>query len=173
MKKIIFPVEDEKLENLKVGDCVKINGIIYTGRDAAHKKIFELIKKNKKLPFELSGNLIYYVGPSPAPPGKIIGSAGPTTSSRMDIFTPLLYKMGLKGTMGKGERSKEVIDACKKYKSIYLITFGGCGAYLSQFIKKIELIAFEELETEAIYKMEVEDFPAIVGIDIYGNYIYK
>jgi len=158
---------------LKVGDFIKIDGIIYTARDAAHKKIFELIKKNKKLPFDLSGNLIYYIGPSPAPPGKIIGSAGPTTSSRMDIFTPEFYKMGLKATMGKGGRSREIIDTCKKYKSIYLITFGGCGAYLSQFIKKVELIAFEELGAEAIYKMEVKNFPAIVGIDIYGNYIYK
>lgn len=173
MKKINFPINDENLKELKTGTPVKISGVIYTARDAAHRKLFELIKKRKKLPFNLKGNLIYYTGPSPAPPGKIIGSCGPTTSARMDVFTPYLYKMGLKATMGKGGRNKEVINACKKYKSIYLITFGGCGAYLAEFVKKVEVTAFEELGPEAIYRMEVKDFPAIVGIDIYGKYLYK
>ncbi len=173
MKKIFFPVDEKKLANLKIGDFIFLNGTFYTCRDAAHKKIFKLIEENKNLPFTLNHNLIYYVGPTPAPPGKIVGSFGPTTSSRMDTFTPLLYKMGLKGTMGKGGRNKEVINACRKYKAIYLITFGGCGAYLSKFVRKIELIAFEELGAEGIYKVEVENFPAIVGIDIYGNYLYK
>lgn len=170
MKKIYFPVENEKfLEKLKVGSEVFISGKILTARDAAHKKLNEMLKKKEKLPINLKGALIYYAGPSPTPKGKIVGSIGPTTSRRMDKMTIPLLKLGLKGTMGKGERSKEIVNMFKKFKVVYFITFGGCGAYLSQFVKNIKLLYFEELGPEAIYELEVYNFPAIVGIDIYGN----
>ncbi|MCX7917747.1 MAG: FumA C-terminus/TtdB family hydratase beta subunit [bacterium] len=175
MKKIFFPIKDEKdLEKLKIGDEVSIYGKIFTARDAAHKKLIEIIKNKHSLPFEIKNALIYYAGPSPTPIGKVVGSIGPTTSERMDKFTIPLLKIGLKGTMGKGERGIKIIKACKKYKAIYLITFGGCGAYLNQFVKKIKLVCFEELGPEAIYELEVSGFPAIVGIDVNGNnFFYK
>jgi fumarate hydratase subunit beta len=174
MKKIIFPLKNEEdIEKLKTGDEVLINGKILTARDQAHKKLFEIIEKGEKLPVDLKGALIYYTGPSPKPKGKIVGSIGPTTSKRMDKLTIPLLKFGLKATMGKGERSDEIVNLFKKYKVVYFITYGGCGAYLSQFVKEIKVLCFEELGPEAIYELHVKDFPAIVGIDIYGNDFFK
>ena len=167
VKKITTPLEKKEVKKLKAGDKVLLSGIIYTARDAAHKRMV------KRLPFDLKGQIIYYTGPTPAPPGKIIGSCGPTTSYRMDFYTPTLLRLGLKGMIGKGDRSQEVIAAIKKYQAIYFVAFGGCGALYSQFVKKAELIAYPDLGCEAILKLEVEDFPLIVGIDSYGKNIYK
>jgi len=172
-KKVFFPLQNKNLEKLKLGDEVEIYGIIYSARDSAHKKFFEDIRKKRELPFNLNNSLIYYMGPSPAPSGKIIGSCGPTTSSRMDEFTIPLLKLGLKATMGKGERSIEIVNACKQFKAVYFITYGGCGAYLNKFIKEFKLIAYPELGPEAVYMLKVEKFPAIVGIDIWGNDLYQ
>ncbi|MEW6455157.1 MAG: Fe-S-containing hydro-lyase [Acidobacteriota bacterium] len=171
--KISTPLTDETLEKLKAGDKVLISGHIYTGRDAAHKKLFELAKEGKPLPFDIRGQIIYYVGPTPARPGKPIGSAGPTTSYRMDTYTPILLSLGLKGTIGKGSRDKEVIEAMKKYKAIYLAAVGGAGALISKCILKSEIVAYPELGPEAIYRLEVKDFPATVINDIYGNDLYE
>ncbi len=174
MKKIYFPLKKEKeIEKLKVGEEVFISGKILTARDQAHKKLIEIIEKGEKLPIDLKGALIYYTGPSPTPKGKIVGSIGPTSSKRMDKLTIPLLKFGLKATMGKGERSDEIVNLFKKYRVVYFITYGGCGAYLSQFVKEIKILCFEELGPEAIYQLYVEDFPAIVGIDIYGNDFFK
>lgn len=167
--KINLPFEKDILKHLKAGDSLELSGTIYTARDAAHKKIFELIQAKQPLPFDLKNNLIYYTGPTPRPPGKIIGASGPTTSSRMDVYAPTLYQLGLKATMGKGPRSKEVIEACKKFNAVYLITYGGLGAYLAQFIKKAKLVAFPELGPEAVYQLELENFPAIIAIDYRGK----
>jgi len=161
-----------KIQNLKAGDELFYTGIIYTARDQAHKSLTEAIKKGEKLPFDLKDQIIYYCGPTKTPKGKIIGSCGPTTSSRMDEFTPLLLKGGLKGMIGKGNRSQEVINTIKKYKAIYFLTYSGCGALLSKFVEKAELIAFEDLGPEAIYRLEVKDFPLIVGIDSKGRSVY-
>ena len=166
-KKITTPLEKKEIKKLKAGDEILLSGVIYTARDAAHKRMV------KKLPFDLKNQIIYYSGPTPAPPGKIIGSCGPTTSYRMDSYTPTLLRLGLKGMIGKGDRSQEVIAAIKKYRAIYLIAFGGCGALYSQFVKKADLIAYPDLGCEAILKLEVIDFPLIVGIDCYGRNIYK
>jgi fumarate hydratase subunit beta len=174
MKKIIFPLKNEEdIRKLKVGDEVLISGKILTARDQAHKKLVEIIGKEEKLPVDLKGALIYYTGPSPTPEGKIVGSIGPTTSKRMDRLTIPLLKFGLKATMGKGERSDEIVNLFKEYKVVYFITYGGCGAYLSQFVKEIKVLCFEELGPEAIYQLCIKDFPAIVGIDIYGNDFFK
>lgn len=167
------PLTDEAVEGLKAGDKVLINGTIYTGRDAAHKRLIELLNNGKELPFDISGQIIYYVGPTPAKPGKAIGSAGPTTSYRMDPYAPILIAKGLKGMIGKGSRSKEVVDAIQKYKAIYFAATGGAGALISKAIKKAEVVAYEDLGAEAIRRMEVEDFPAIVVNDIYGNDLYQ
>lgn len=173
MKKIDFPLKDEKiLEKIKAWDEVKITGKIFVARDAGCKRIVEMIKQREKIPIELKNSLIYYMAPTPAPPGKIIGSAGPTTSIRMDKNTIPLLKTGVKATMGKGNRGKIIVEACKKYKAVYFITYGGCGAYLSKFIKSCKVVAFEEFGPESIYEIEVENFPAIVCIDIYGNNLY-
>lgn len=172
-KKISVPLDEKILEKLKAGDEVEISGNIYVARDSAHKKFMESIKKGRRLPVDIKGELIYYMGPSPAPLGKIIGSCGPTTSSRMDTLTIPLLKLGLKGMMGKGKRNKEIMDACKKFKAVYFITYGGCGAYLNKFVKEMKLIAYPELGPEAVYMLRVERFPAIVGIDIYGNDFYQ
>ncbi|MCM8764286.1 MAG: FumA C-terminus/TtdB family hydratase beta subunit [Candidatus Omnitrophica bacterium] len=173
MKKIITPLDQEIIKKLAAGDFVEISGIIYGARDAAHKNLFEMLKRKKAIPFDLRNQVIYYVGPTPAPPDKIIGSCGPTTSSRMDKYTPALLRSGLKGMIGKGDRSLEVKKAIVKYCAVYFVTYGGCGAYLSQFVKKSEVIAFCELGPEAIYRMVVENFPAIVGIDSKGRDIYS
>jgi len=164
---------EEKAGKLRFGDEVKLSGVIYTARDQAHKKLVEAIKKKKKLPIDLKGAMIYYCGPTKTPKGKIIGACGPTTSSRMDEFTPLLLKAGLKGMIGKGARSREVIAAMKKYKAVYFITYAGCGALLAKCVKKARPLAYRDLGPEAILKLEVEDFPLIVAIDARGNDIYE
>ncbi len=167
------PLTDELVKRLRVGDIVRMNGYVYTARDAAHKRLIELINNNAPLPFDLKGQVIYYVGPTPAPPGRSIGSAGPTTSSRMDIYTPLLISLGLKGMIGKGQRSEEVKEAIKKYKAVYFLATGGAGALLSRHIVSAEEIAFPELGTESIKKLLLKDFPVIVAIDCYGGDIFK
>jgi fumarate hydratase subunit beta len=170
--KITTPLTNEVLKKLKSGDSVLINGTIYTARDATHLRLVALIKTNKKLPFDLHGAVIYYVGPTPSKPGQVIGSAGPTTSCRMDAYSPILMEHGLKGMIGKGKRSQKVIDAMKKYKAVYFAATGGAGALLSKCIKKSEVIAFDDLGPEAVRKLEVENFPAIVINDIHGNDLY-
>jgi fumarate hydratase subunit beta len=166
------PLSDEAIEGLRTGDKVLISGVIYSARDAAHKRLVELINQGKALPFDLTGQVIYYVGPTPPRPGMAIGSAGPTTSYRMDPYAPTLMAKGLKGMIGKGARSSDVVEAIKKYKAVYLGATGGAGALISKRIKTVEVIAYEDLGPEAIRKMEVEDFPAIVVNDIYGNDLY-
>ncbi len=173
MKEIKAPLQDEQLNNLNVGDTVLLSGTVYTARDQAHKRLTEAIKRGKKLPLDLKNAAIYYCGPTMTPSGKTIGSSGPTTSSRMDEFTPALLKAGVKGMIGKGSRSKEVAAAIKKYKGVYFLAFAGCGALLSKYIKKAKVIAYKDLGPEAILKLEVKDFPLIVGIDPRGNNIYK
>ena len=172
MKKLSTPLEEKKIINLKAGEEVLLSGIIYTLRDQAHKKICDLIKRKKELPFDFKNQVIYYCGPTPEPPGKIIGSCGPTTSSRMDKFTIPLLSQGLKGMIGKGKRSEKVRKAIKKYRAIYFLAPSGCGAYLSKFVKKKKVFTWEELGAEAIYKLEIEDFPLIVGIDTKGRSVY-
>ena len=171
--KIDAPIKQEQLDNLKAGDYVYITGTIYTARDAAHKRMYEAIQNNEELPMEMEGNIIYYMGPSPAREGRPIGSAGPTTASRMDKYAPTLLDLGLKGMIGKGKRSKEVLDAVVRNKSIYFAAVGGAGALLSKCIKESEVIAYDDLGTEAIRKLKVEDFPAIVVIDTKGNNLYE
>lgn len=171
MKKISAPISDEESSGLKAGDMVLISGTIYTARDAAHMKLYDLIQKGKKLPIDLKNQVIYYVGPTPARPNKVIGSAGPTTSSRMDKYTPALLNLGLKGMIGKGKRSLAVRDAIIKNKAVYFATYGGAGAFLSKKIKNSEIIAYPELGTEAIRRLEVVDFPAVVAIDSKGGVI--
>jgi len=166
------PLENATIEKLKAGDKVRISGVLYTARDAAHKRLIEMVEAGNDLPFDVKGQLLYYVGPTPAKPGQAIGSAGPTTSYRMDTYAPTLIKMGLKGTIGKGSRSKEVIEAMKEYRAVYFAAVGGAAALIAKTIKKVEIIAFEDLGTEAIRKMEVENFPAIVVNDTNGGDLY-
>lgn len=170
--RIETPLNDEVVKKLKAGDRVLLQGVIYTARDTAHKRLIELIEKGEELPFELKGAVIYYVGPTPAPPGQPIGSAGPTTSIRMDAYAPLLIEHGLKGMIGKGARTQPVKDALKKYKGIYFAATGGAGALLSKSIKSARIIAFEDLGTEAIRELIVEDFPVVVINDCHGNDLY-
>lgn len=174
-KKVILetPLTDEVVLKLKVGDIVSLSGYVYTARDAAHRKIVELIKNDAPLPFNLKGQVIYYVGPTPAPPGRVIGSAGPTTSSRMDFYTPLLLSLGLKGMIGKGGRSQEVVEAMKKFKAVYFLATGGVGALLSRHIISSEEIAFSELGTESIKRLLLKDFPVIVAIDCFGGSLFS
>ncbi|MFH1199097.1 MAG: FumA C-terminus/TtdB family hydratase beta subunit [Candidatus Omnitrophota bacterium] len=160
------------IKNLKAGDKFLLSGVIYTARDQAHKRLVEAIKKGGRLPIDLKNQILYYCGPTKTPKGKIIGSCGPTTSSRMDKFTPALLKAGLKGMIGKGSRSEEVAKAIKKYRAVYFLTYAGCGALLSKYVKKVAPIAYKELGPEAIYKLEVKDFTLIVGIDSRGRSIY-
>jgi fumarate hydratase subunit beta len=167
------PLTDADVEKLKAGDKVLITGVIYTGRDAAHKRLIDLLKEGKPLPVDLKGQIIYYVGPAPAKPGHAIGSAGPTTSGRMDAYSPRLMEIGLKGMIGKGMRKKEVIEAMKKYKAVYFAATGGAGALLAKAVKKAEIVAYEDLGPEAINRLEVVDFPAIVVNDIQGNDLYQ
>jgi fumarate hydratase subunit beta len=170
--KLKTPLTDKDVEKLKIGDKVLLTGVIYTGRDAAHKRLFDLIQAGKELPVDIRGQVIYYVGPAPAKPGKPIGSAGPTTSYRMDAFAPKLMELGLKGMIGKGNRGAEVVEAMKKHKAIYLGATGGAGALLARSIKKAETIAWEDLGPEAIQRLEVEDFPVVVINDTRGNDLY-
>lgn len=172
-KKINAPLDMETVNTLKAGDYVYISGTIYTARDAAHKRMYESILSGNDIPMDLKNNIIYYLGPTPAKPGMVIGSAGPTTSSRMDKYTPLLLEKGLKGMIGKGKRSKEVVEAMKKEKAVYFAAIGGAGALLSKCIKKSEVIAYDDLGTEAVRRLEVEDFPSIVVIDSEGNNLYE
>lgn len=173
MQKIKLPLTEKQIAKLKIGDEVLLSGMIYTARDQAHKRLVELIKKSRKLPIDLRNQVIYYCGPTKTPKGKIIGSCGPTTSSRMDDFTLPLLKAGLKAMIGKGNRSKEVRGAIKKYKAIYFLTLAGCGALLASKVKRAKPLAFKNLGPEAIYKLEVKDFPLIVAIDSKGKSIYK
>ena len=173
IKKITTPLTDEVISNLKAGDNVLISGTLYTGRDAAHKRLCELIKKGKELPFDLNGQIIYFVGPTPPKPGHVIGAAGPTTSYRMDAYSPLLIEHGLKGMIGKGTRSKEVRETMVKYKAVYFAAIGGAGALISKCIKEAEIIAYEDLGPEAVRRLRVEDFPVVVVNDIYGNDLYE
>lgn len=167
------PLTNDMLENLRIGDKVLISGAIYTARDAAHKRLVERVNKDLDLPFEIKGQIIYYVGPTPPKPGMVIGSAGPTTAYRMDPYAPILIEKGLKGMIGKGSRAPEVIEAMKKYKAVYLAATGGAGALFSRLIKKAEVVAYADLGPEAIRLLEVEDFPTIVVNDIWGNDLYR
>ncbi|MDY6825762.1 MAG: Fe-S-containing hydro-lyase [Bacillota bacterium] len=172
IKKIKAPLTDEDVTALKAGDNVLISGVIYAARDAAHKRLVELMNKNESLPIELQGQIIYYVGPAPAKPGQAIGSAGPTTSGRMDAYTPQMLEHGMKACIGKGKRDQAVKDALVKYKGVYMAAVGGAGALLSKRIKKSEVVAYPELGAEAIRRLEVEDFPATVINDVHGNDLY-
>ncbi len=173
MRNLRTPLSDKDIKSLKTGDEALISGTIYTARDAAHKKLVGLINSKKPLPFDLNGQVIYYCGPTPARPGRLIGAAGPTTSGRMDGFTVPLLKAGLKGTIGKGRRSKEVREALMKFKSVYFAATGGAGALLSKHIKKAKVKAYPELGPEAIYELEVLNFPVIVANDIRGGDIFE
>lgn len=172
-KKITAPMSDETARELRSGDYVYITGIIYTARDAAHKRMAEALQEGNPLPIELKNNIIYYMGPSPAREGRPIGSAGPTTASRMDKYAPELLDLGLKGMIGKGKRSQAVKDTIVRNGSVYFAAVGGAGAILSKCIKKNEVIAYDDLGTEAIRKLYVEDFPVIVVIDSEGNNLYE
>lgn len=172
-KRVSTPISDKTARSLSAGDRVLLTGILYTGRDAAHKRLFEMMKKGEKLPIELNGQVIYYVGPCPAKPGAVIGSAGPTTSGRMDAYTPALLDAGLKGMIGKGLRNKAVVDSIIKNGAVYFAAIGGAGALLAQAIKEAEVVAFEDLGPEAIYRLRVEDFPVTVVIDSSGADLYK
>ena len=170
---ITAPLSRAAARQLRAGDSCLISGVIYTARDAAHKRLCELVAQGKELPMDVKDNIIYFVGPTPAKPGQAIGSAGPTTSYRMDAYSPILIKEGLTGMIGKGKRGPEVIEAMKECGAVYFGAIGGCGALLSKCIKKAEVIAYEDLGAEAIRRLEVEDFPAIVIIDSEGNNLYE
>ena len=167
------PLNREDVRKLKAGDSCLISGVIYTARDAAHKRLCELVAAGKELPLDVKDSIIYFVGPTPAKPGQAIGSAGPTTSYRMDAYSPILIKEGQTGMIGKGKRGPEVIEAMKEHGAVYFGAIGGCGALLSKCIKKAEIIAYEDLGAEAIRRLEVEDFPVIVIIDSDGNNLYE
>lgn len=173
IKKLQAPLAEADVRSLRVGDEVLVSGVVYTARDVAHKRLCESIEAGDKLPFALEGAIIYFVGPTPARPGRVIGAAGPTTSSRMDPFSPKLIANGLKAMIGKGYRGDEVREALKKYGAVHLSTIGGAGALLSQHIVAAEVIAYEDLGTEAIRRLQVVDFPAIVAYDCYGSSVYK
>jgi len=171
-KEVTPPLSDADVELLKAGDRVRITGVLYTARDAAHGRLLPLMDAGKPLPFDVEGQIIYYTGPSPARPGHVVGSIGPTTGGRMDTYTPKLLALGLKGTIGKGARSDAVKEAFKQYKGVYFGAIGGAGAVLSRFVKKVEIVAYEDLGTEAIRRIEVENFPAIVVNDCHGGDLY-
>lgn len=167
------PLQDNEIANLRIGDRVFLGGIVYTARDAAHKRLAELIDQGKELPFDIRDQIIYYVGPSPARPDRPIGSCGPTTSYRMDVYTPRLLARGLKATIGKGDRSECVIEAMKQYRAVYFVATGGAAALLAKAVKKADIIAYKDLGAEAVMRIEVEDFPVVVANDIYGNDLYR
>ncbi|MEJ2428155.1 MAG: Fe-S-containing hydro-lyase [Deltaproteobacteria bacterium] len=171
--KLTPPLSDEDVEGLQAGDRVLISGTIYTGRDAAHKRLVDLIQSGEVLPIEIKGQIIYYVGPSPAKPGMAVGAAGPTTSYRMDAYAPELIRLGLKGMIGKGARGQPVRDAMVKHKAVYFAAIGGAGALMAKAIKKAEVLAYDDLGPEAIRRLEVEDFPVIVVNDVQGNDLYE
>ncbi|MFC2060252.1 Fe-S-containing hydro-lyase [Chloroflexota bacterium] len=170
---ITSPIDVEVIEKLTVGSRVLISGVIYTARDAAHQRLIQALDEGDSLPFDLQGQTIYYMGPSPARPDRTAGSAGPTTSGRMDVYTPRLMATGIRTMIGKGRRSPEVKEAIKKYKAVYLVTIGGAGALLAKSIKQIEVVAYEDLGTEAIWRLNVDSFPAIVANDIYGGDLFE
>lgn len=172
-KIVLLPLQEETVEDLRAGDRVLLRGVLYTARDAAHKQMQEDANAGKELPISLEGATIYYAGPCPAKPGEIIGSIGPTTSGRMDSYAPALLDHGLKGMMGKGDRSPEVVEAMVRNKSIYFAAVGGAGALLKEAVRTVQVVAYEDLGTEAIRRLEVWDFPAIVAIDSKGNNIYQ
>ena len=167
------PLSDEDVMRLRIGDEVSLNGVIYTARDAAHKRLVELIDKGRELPFEVRGAIVYYVGPTPAKPGEVIGSAGPTTSYRMDPYTPTMLSRGLKGMIGKGNRGREVLEAMKKEKAVYFAAVGGAGALIADWITSCEVIAYEDLGAEAIHKLEVRDFRVVVANDAHGGDLFE
>ncbi len=171
--RINSPMDNEAVEKLKAGDQVLINGVIYVARDAAHKRFIETLHKGEKPPVEIDGQIIYYMGPTPAKPGEVIGSAGPTTSGRMDPYSPRLMELGLKGMIGKGMRSQAVKEAMQKHKAVYFAAIGGAGALISRSIKKAEVVAYEELGAEAVRRLEVEDFPVTVVNDAHGGDLYE
>ena len=173
IRKLQPPLTEDQVRSLKAGEQVLITGAIYTARDMAHKRLCESIDSGSELPFQLEGAIIYFVGPTPARPGRVIGAAGPTTSSRMDAFSPKLIAKGLRVMIGKGYRSGEVRDALKKYGAVHLSTIGGAGALLSRHIVSTEVIAYEDLGTEAVRKLQVVDFPAVVAYDCHGSSVYK
>jgi fumarate hydratase subunit beta len=170
---IVSPINTETIEKLTAGTRVLISGIIYVARDTAHRRLVQALDRGDPLPFELRGQTVYYMGPAPAKPGQVTGSAGPTTSSRMDKYTPRLLEAGIKAMIGKGNRSQEARDAIQKYIAVYFATYGGAGALLAKAIKRVEVIAYEDLGPEAIRRLEVEDFPAIVANDIYGGDLFE
>jgi fumarate hydratase subunit beta len=171
--RLATPLDEAAVCNLSIGDRILLNGVIYTGRDAAHKRLIDQLDRGGEMPIDVRGQIIYYVGPCPAKPGHVIGPAGPTTSYRMDAYSPRLMEKGLKGMIGKGMRSKEVIDAMKRYRCIYMAAVGGAGALLSRCIKRADVIAYEDLGPEAIRRLEVEDFPVVLVNDILGNDLYE
>jgi fumarate hydratase subunit beta len=171
-KKVILPLTEKTIKSLKTGDNLLLSGVLYVARDAAHKKMVESLDRGEPLPFDIQGQTLYYMGPSPSPPGRVIGSAGPTTSTRMDPYTPRLLAAGLKGMIGKGLRSQAVKDAIKKHKAVYLAAVGGAGALISKSIVKSEVVAYPDLGPEAILKLEVKDFPITVINDIHGGDLY-
>jgi fumarate hydratase subunit beta len=173
IKDVTTPLSDEDVASLKAGDRVRISGVMYTARDAAHGRLLPLMEKGEALPIDVKGAIIYYTGPTPAQPGDVVGAIGPTTASRMDKFTPALLKLGLKGTMGKGYRGQSVKDALREFTGVYLGAIGGAGAVLSRHVKKLEIVAYEDLGTEAIRRLEVEAFPAIVLNDCHGGDLYQ
>lgn len=173
IKEVAAPLSDEDVEALKAGDRVRITGVMYTARDAAHARLLPLIDAGQPLPIDVRGQIIYYTGPSPARPGDVVGSIGPTTGGRMDRFTPKLLALGLKGTLGKGARSQPVKDALRQYKGVYFGAVGGAGAVLSGFVRRLEIVAYEDLGTEAIRRLEVDGFPAIVVNDCHGGDLYQ
>lgn len=173
VQRISTPLAADVIEKFRSGDEVLLSGTIYTARDAAHKRLIELLEKGEDLPVDLRGQVIYYVGPSPAKPGRVIGSAGPTSAYRMDPFTPALLEYGVKATIGKGPRLDMVRGACVKYKALYLAGLGGVSALLAKAVKKADVVAYDDLGTEAIRRLEVEDFPLIVAYDIYGGDVYS
>ncbi len=170
---ITSPIDPEIVDRLRAGSQVLISGVLYTARDAAHRRIVQALDEGRELPFDLKGQTIYYMGPSPAKPGRVTGSAGPTTSGRMDMFTPRLLAAGMRAMIGKGPRSPAVREAIKRYRAVYFVTVGGIGALLAGTIKRMEVIAYDDLGTEAIMRLNVEDFPAIVADDICGNDLFE
>jgi fumarate hydratase subunit beta len=173
LKPVNIPFEEGALEELKAGDLISLTGVLYTGRDQTHRRLVALLDAGKELPIDVKGQLLYYVGPSPAKPGQVIGAAGPTTSYRMDPYTPRLLELGLKGTLGKGSRTMPVREAMKKLGAVYFATVGGAGALLSKSIVKSEVVAFEDAGPEALFRFEVKNFPAVVINDLAGNDFYE
>ena len=172
-KQVVTPLTDDVVRSLKCGDMVNVSGVIYTGRDAAHKIMVEMIEKGEQLPVDFQGQVIYYAGPTPAKPGRVIGSCGPTTSGRMDAYSPAMMEQGLKGMIGKGPRSKEVVDAMVRNNVVYFAAIGGAAALIADSVKECEVVAFDDLGPEAIRRLRVENYPCIVAIDSAGNNLYE